>query len=430
MIKGIVFSIVILVVLFIVFSYLSVSNTEETVARSVVYNAKDVDNIDFKKYDSVLVAASNLYQGNQLKEFMQGKHYRKAWSQPIQVPILWLDTAEGGLQVIEEGGGTQTNSLDLKSQDGTIYTLRSVNKDPRNYVPDFLKMIGLENIVIDGISAQHPYGAVVAAALSEYAGVLHTHPRVVFVPKQDRLDRFNDSYGNKLYLLEYETEGKNNWTNLADVEEIVETDKLVELKMELKDTLQVDKSALIRARLFDFLIGDWDRHSKQWGWALRKTDTSIAAVPIAADRDNAFYNVSGVVHTIVANKNITPMMRPFDKDIDYLEGLVKKMDRYFLLNTNEESFVKEALHLQEVLTDEKVEAALRSWPIEIYRLDGPEIKEKIIARRENLIAYAKEFKRIIDSMGVNDSKMGAVEEMDLPDALVACFECMGRADRD
>lgn len=403
--------------------YVSVSNTAETVSRCVIYNANDTSSINFKNYDSILVAASHLYGANPFKEIMQGEHYRRAWSQPIKVPIMWLDTAKGGLQVTDIGGGTQTKSLELESYDGTIYTLRSVNKDASEYIPVFLEKIGLENIVVDGISAQHPYGATVAAQLSEQAGVLHSHPKIVFVPRQSRLDSLNENFGNKLYLLEFEPEGENNWTGIPNVNEILETDDLLELKMELQDKLQIDKTALVRARLFDFLIGDWDRHAKQWGWALQDRDSCITAIPIAVDRDNAFYNVSGIIHKIVAHKNVTSVLRPFEKDIDYLEGLVKDMDSYFLLHVNEDIFVQEAIDLQNTLTDEKIESALRSWPAALYNLDGQEIKEKIIARRKDLVSYAKEFKQIIDSRGYNKDKLAAAKDLDLPAALIACFEC-------
>lgn len=423
MIKKILLAIGFFLLLLVIIIYISASNTEKTVSECVVYDGEDASAINFKDYDSVLVAATHLYKGNQFKKFIQGEHYREAWSQPIKAPILWLDDPAFDLQVTDIGGGTQTKSLDLKGPDGTIYTLRSVNKDPQEYVPEFLHLVGLENIVIDGISAQHPYGAIVAAALAESAGVLHTHPRVVFVPEQDRLDTLNNTYGNKLFLLEYETEGKNTWTGIPEVDEIVETDDLITLKRELRDKLRIDRSALVRARLLDFLIGDWDRHSKQWGWALQKTGDGFTAIPIAGDRDNAFYNVDGLLPTIVAYEKITPVLRPFEKDIDYLEGLVKKMDMYFLLNTEEAVFVHEAVNLQKILTDEKIESALRQWPTELYELDGEEIRGKIISRREDLVTYAKQFKHLIDSKGVNTTKMSATEDMELPEALIACFEC-------
>src|SRR5690606_30730175 len=138
------------------------------------------------------------------------------------------------------------------------------------HVPEIAKTLGLSNIIIDGNSGQHPYGAVAAAALAGEVDVLHTNPRPLFLPKQEKLGDLNEKYGNKLYLLEYETESEVNWTALQNIVEIIETDDLQELKAIRGDKLKIDRNALVRSRLFDLLIGDWDRHTKQWGWALQE----------------------------------------------------------------------------------------------------------------------------------------------------------------
>ena len=89
-----------------------------------------------------------------------------------------------------------------------MYTLRSVTKDPSRLVPAWAPYLGLANVVTDGISAGHPYGAAAAAALAEAAGVAHMHPRLAFVPHQPRLDSFDADFGGRLYWLEYEPEGE------------------------------------------------------------------------------------------------------------------------------------------------------------------------------------------------------------------------------
>src|SRR5690606_34569363 len=133
-------------------------------------------------------------------------------------------------------------------------------------VPEFARTPGIENRVIDGVSAQHPYATLAVAALADEVGVLHTNPQIVFVPEQSSLNKYNKKYGNRLYLLEYETKGKKNWTTYKNVDEIIDTDNLQKLKMKHGNKVSVDKRTLVRARIFDLLIGDWDRHAKQWGW--------------------------------------------------------------------------------------------------------------------------------------------------------------------
>ncbi len=50
----------------------------------------------------------------------------------------------------------------------------------------------------------------------------------------------------------------------------------------------LDEASYIRARLFDMLIGDWDRHEDQWRWASFKENGKTIYRPIPRDRDQAF----------------------------------------------------------------------------------------------------------------------------------------------
>ncbi|MGA8853861.1 MAG: hypothetical protein WB492_06760 [Christiangramia sp.] len=421
--KKILALVAILFILFLALVYWSVSSTDKEFKTCKIQNYEDLETVNFREHDSVLLAPSTLYEGDILKEFMQGKNYREAWSTPVKVPIAFLDTLEGGVKIVKEGGGKQTNSLKLKSQDGIMYTLRSVTKDPKKLIPEVAEDLGLENIIVDGISAQHPFGAILAAKLSEIAGVLHTHPTMYFIPKQEKLGEYNDKYGNRLYLLEYETESDKNWTSYENVDEIVETNDLQELKQKKGDDLSIDRPALVKARLFDLLIGDWDRHAEQWGWVLVKDKQKIKAIPLAGDRDNAFFNLSGIIPSILTNENVQPLVRPFEKEIDYMPGLVYPFDRYFLIDTPKEIYIEQAKQLQESLSDKAIEEAFQVWPKQISKLDQAEISEKIKGRRDDLVEYAEAFHRLIQKKGKLTEPLKGSEDEEIDDKLIPCFEC-------
>ncbi len=421
--KRIVYFFIFLLIIALSLLYWSTSSTDQVFKKSELINIKNINSVDFKTKDSVLVAASDLYQADEVKKLMQGEQYRKAWSTPVKVPIMYLDTLFGGVTIEKEGGGKQTHSLKLKTKNDIELTLRSVNKDPEALIPEFAKTLGLENIVVDGISAQHPYAAILVAKLADYAKVHHTKPKLVFVPKQKALKNYNDKYGNRLFLLEYETESKTNWTNENNVVEILDTEDLQELKLEQKEQLTVDKKALIRVRLFDLLIGDWDRHTKQWGWIIKQENQMLKAIPIAGDRDNAFFSVDGVLPTILSDKNVVPELRPFTSEIDFMPGLVYPFDQYFLIKTSEELFVEQAKQLQQLLTDEVLEQSLSVWPKQIAEIDGEEIISKIKSRRDHLIEYAKQFKAEIDKKGLVNQSLKGSEDINLPEKLLQCFEC-------
>ena len=409
---------------FIVLIYWSVSSTSKTFQTCNIANSVAIDSIDFKAHDSVLIAASTLYAADEVKALMQGNQYREVWSTPVMVPIVFLDTLYGGMTIVKEGGGKQTHSLRLKSKKGIEYTLRSVNKDPEPLIPEFAKTLGLENIVVDGISAQHPYAALVVAQLSDHANIINTNPKLVFVPKQKQLQKYNEAYGNRLYLLEFETEGDINWTHLEAIDKLVDTETLQEMKLNLRNELSIDKKALIRARLFDFIIGDWDRHAKQWGWAVQKIENKYIAIPIAGDRDNAFFNPEGLIPTVLSNEYVIPELRPFKEDIDFMEGLVYPFDRYFLIDTPEELFMSEARFLQEQLTDSVIQTSMNIWPESVAKLSEESIVKKIKHRRDDLITYAKQFKFEIDKQGLVKTTLKGSDDIEFTVGFINCFECL------
>lgn len=421
--KKALWAIFVILIVCLVLVYWSTHTTLKKFDTCSLLNGKAMDSVDFKEHDSVLLIPNDLYKSNAVKNLIQGEQYRKAWSTPVKFPILFLDTLYGGVKILETGGGKQTHSLDIQDKNGIIYSMRSINKNPKPLIPDALKVLGLENIVVDGISSQHPYGALLAAKLADAIQVLHTNPNAYFLPKQPILGDYNSKYGNRLFLLEYETEGKTNWTSYSNVLEIMDTDDLQELKAKHGDRVCINKAEFIKVRLFDMVIGDWDRHGKQWGWIIEQKDSNYVAHPLAGDRDNAFFNIDGLIPLLASSKYITPELRPFEKDIEFFTGLVYNIDRYFLINTEASLFVAQAKQIQKQLTDEKIDAAFRVWPTSISKLHQEEISEKIKSRRDNLIVYAQNFKRIIDELGMLDEPVVGSEDINLPEHLAKCFEC-------
>lgn len=348
--------------------------------------------------DSITLIATDRFKAGFIKPIFQGTNYRKAWETPIKVPVVSLSDIKGGIIPLEMGGGEQTLSMDLKGKHQVFYTLRSVNKNPEGLIPDAAKKLNLGNIIMDAMSAQHPYGALVVAPLADAVGILHTHPRLVYIPVQPELDTFNHKYGGRLFLLEYEPEGSGDWLKMDSVQSIVDTEDVQKMLLEYPDS-KIDERALVRARLFDLMIGDWDRHAKQWGWVVVKKDSSLTYLPLPTDRDNVFYNPGGLIPWMVTRPMFQPLLRPFNKKIDHLPGMIKPFDQFFLLDVPESVFIEIAKELQEDLTDEEIETAIKSWPPEFYEIDGQTIIRNIKARRSDLIKYAKEFRAVVQERG-------------------------------
>lgn len=421
--KRVILSVTALIVATLLVIYIKLANENIENNSCDIQNISNLDSINFKDFKTVKLSASDAYESDAFKDILQGENYREAWETIVEVPILYLDTLFGGVEVIKEGGGQQTKSLRLKTENDLVLTLRSINKNPKPLVPEALEKLGLSNIVTDGISGQHPYAALVVSQLAKAVNVLHTNPKVVFVPKQKVLgDEFNFSYGNKIYLLEYENKGKVNWSNHNNIEEIVDNDDLQKLNSSNRGKIQIDKNQLIKSRLFDIVIGDWDRHAKQWGWLLQKKDTTYNAIPFPMDRDNAFFNVEGLLPSLIANKNITPHLQSFQSEME-LMGLVYDFDIYYLQGTTEAQFLKEAQQIQEQLTDEKIEKAFKTWNEQLQIQDAKFLIRTIKKRRDNLLDTAKEFKIILDNQPLLDKPLKGSDLEDTTETNIKCFEC-------
>jgi hypothetical protein len=108
-----------------------------------------------------------------------GPHYRRLWATPVTAPVLRLGAA--GMQPMRAGGSFQTNTLRLRNAEGHTYVLRSVDKDlSRSVATGWLEEL-VGPVLRDQTSAAPPYGAYVAAALAQAAGVYHTNPRLVYL---------------------------------------------------------------------------------------------------------------------------------------------------------------------------------------------------------------------------------------------------------
>lgn len=352
-----------------------------------------IENILHQYGDSIVMQASTLYSE---KKFLRGDFYREAWSEPISIPVLWLDEAHGGLKPVQLGGGNQTRSLRLENDNDEQYVLRSIDKKVTSVIPFELRGSFAENIVQDGIAASHPYGALVVPRLAEAADIYYTNPSVVYVPHQPALDIYDAEIGDGVYLFEERPGGNTeDFENFGNTEETINTLDLIEA-ISGSHKHKVDQKAVLRARLFDIWLGDWDRHDDQWRWAAFEKDGVTEYKPIPRDRDQVFFYNDGVLDYLASRPYFNPPLRRFDEEIDYLEGLVwagKYFDRSFLHELTSQDFINEAKSLQAAWTDQIIEEAFMDWPAEIDILDGDNIRKALKKRRDDLVMYTDAYYR-------------------------------------
>lgn len=343
--------------------------------------------------DSVTVRASSRYEAGRAKQRLLGRNYRREWAQPVRVPVLNMATDRGGLEPLKQGGGFQTKSLRLRAADGTEYVLRSVDKNTDAVLDAELRQTLAADVVQDQISASHPYAALTVPVLAEAAGVGHTNPRLVWVPDDARLGPFRPAFAQTLDLFE-EREPAPPASFGGPPTKEHGTEKVLQLLRE-NARYRVDEVNLLRARLLDLLIGDWDRHDDQWRWLVYpQADGSRLLRAVPRDRDQTYFVNQGVVPKIASREWLLPKLQGFDASVRNVNSFMfnaRFFDRSFLTGLSRADWLAVAAQVQATLPDSVLERAVRRMPPAVFPFSGPTILAALKARRQALPAYAAQY---------------------------------------
>lgn len=330
------------------------------------------------------------FKANKFKEWLLGKNYRNIWTTPVQAPVLDLTHEKGGLKVIQRGGGQQTLSLRYAGKDENQYVTRSVEKYPESAVPEAIRSKFTVDIVGDQISASHPFAALTIPSLAEAAGVLHTNPRLVRLPNDTILGPYQRLFAGQLALFEERPD-----EGFAGAKKTYSTLKLFD-KLDQDNKNIVDQKALLRARLLDMLIGDWDRHDDQWRWAAFDEGKHTVFKAIPRDRDQAFFVSQGLLPKIVSRKWILPKVQGFDykiRDVNTFNFNARYVDRAFLTQLSQQDWQETASFLQQSISDSLIDESIKKLPN-----NDPftsEIAAKLKQRKKDLLAYASEYYKFL-----------------------------------
>ena len=318
-----------------------------------------------------------------------GEGYRSFWTTPFVVPILDLKTFASGLTPVRQVGSMQSLGLALKGRDGRSYTFRTVDKDPRKILPAEWAVSFPAEIFQDQTTASHPGAALMVPTLAEAAGVPHTRPRAMFMPDDPALGEFRAIFGGKAGLIdEFPAPAVGGIPGFHGATFILSTEQLWE-KWRQGEAV-VDTRALLRARLFDLFLGDWDRHNGQWRFMQVPGHESL--VPLPEDRDQAFSNYKGLVMGLA--RTIMPRFVEWRADYDNIKGLVsqgREVDDWLLNGLERDAFRETALELRAALTDAVIESAVAELPSEWRALGVADFITDLKKRRDLLPQGAEAF---------------------------------------
>jgi len=379
--------------------------------------------------DSVTIAASSTYKAGVVKKLTFGDRYRQAWETPVTAPVFNLNTEFKNFTPVGQGGGMSSKSMRLEDEKGRQYVLRSVDKDVGKGLPLEIRKTVVKDLIQDLKSGSHPYGAFVVPALANAAGIYHTNPRLFYLPRQERLGAYNDVFAEDLYL--FEERPDEDWSDLpsfgnsADI--IGYTDVLENIQKNHKH--RVDQEWALKSRLFDQFIHDYDRHDDQWRWASFPQGDSLTVYrPVPRDRDQAFYDLRGIVPFVISRRWLALQQRGLRGSINDVPGEAypgSVFDRSFLTELDRNDWLETANTLKNNLTDSVIENAFKIWPVQIYELNAPHIIKRLKERRDNIPTHAEKlycfYARYVDVVGTAKQELFEVERYKSGDVEVSIF---------
>ncbi|MDN3668869.1 BamA/TamA family outer membrane protein [Echinicola jeungdonensis] len=395
-------------------NFYSLENGTSPIYEKVIFQHHDEEEKAFSKGprefpDSVEVAASKKYHASASQEKLYGENYRAEWGQIVRFRTFDLKKEKGGMKILKKGGGMQTRSLRLEDKNKDEFVLRSIEKYPESAIPQSLRNTIAKDIVQDQISASHPYGALIIPTLADAVGVFHTNPELVWLPDDPALGSYQERFGGAVYLYE----GREISPQELEDEDykFYSTDKMLRKRFEDQD-FELNQKYILRARILDLLIGDWDRHDDQWRWIGLVKKKGREFLPMPRDRDQAFFVNEGLFPKIASRKWIMPKFQGFGYELRDVNGYMfnaRYFDRSFLNDLDKEDWEDELDVFVDQMDDDVIERAVKELPKEIYQHHGEEIIAKLKHRKtwlkEEALKYYEFLSKKVDVYGTYKSEL-------------------------
>lgn len=332
------------------------------------------------------VVAGELFNRGGSWRFWFGEGYRGAWTTPVELPVLNLKTEAGGLTPLREVGSMQTVGLAFKGADGTGYTFRKLMKASERTLPSQWLRTPMEAILRDQTSAAHPAAPVIAGGLARALGIRFYGSRVMVMPDDPALGKFRETFANTVGTFD-----EYIGPRYEGITEVISTADLWKKWLAGGPESRVDTRAFLKARLFDLVVGNWDRHQQQWRWA--RLPGNPLWEPLPEDADQAFTRYEG--KALGYSRAILPLFMRYSGEYPKrIEGLTLNnvdVTRWFPTSVEWPVYEELAREIVTQMTDQVIDEALRAMPAEWYAIDGAQLAKDLKQRRDGLPAFARRF---------------------------------------
>ncbi len=347
--------------------------------------------------------------------YLWGERYREMYSKKVRARNVQLDTLFGGLTPVRKGGGHQSKSLRLEDKDGREYVMRALRKNAlqylqavafkTQYIEGQFDGTYSEALLLDAFTGSHPYAPFTVATLAKAIDVLHTKPSLFYVPKQKTLGAFNDDFGDELYMIEERAaSGHGDKANFGYSNKVISTTDVL-AKIRKNEKASIDESAYIRARLFDMLLGDWDRHEDQWRWAAFKEKNHTIYKPFPRDRDQVFSIMADGALLNLVTKAVPELrlMQSYEEEMGNAKWFNLEpypLDMAIITESTKTAWDTEVAYIQKQLTPGVIDEALAYFPAETTQEIVTSIKRKLKGRIRNLSKISNAYHKYIAKFAV------------------------------
>ncbi|MFB9110872.1 metallophosphoesterase [Flavobacterium gyeonganense] len=389
------------------------NNKEKMLFEREIIKAKEFNWVkkasnDFPKTVSSSIYTEEMTRKSAVHKFLFGNHYRQYYSLPIEAPTATLDTLKGGLKPVREGGGHQSISLRVVDSKKREYVMRALKKSATQflqsvafkdqYVETDFQDTYAEDFLLDFYTTAHPYTPFSIGNMADKLGLAHSNPVLYYIPKQNALKEFNSNFGDALYMIEERAaDNQKDTRSFGKPNDIISTEDMMK-NLHKDEKYSVDEKDYIKARLFDMLIGDWDRHQDQWRWGEYKEGDKIVYRPIPRDRDQAFTKYDGTLLSLLMNIPALRHMRSFKDKIDNVKWLNREpypLDLAFVRVADKSDWIAQAKYIQEHLSDADIDNAFKNLPKEVQDETIEDIKRKLKSRKKELQKYAAVYSDVL-----------------------------------
>lgn len=372
-------------------------STEEAFTKDILdfskipeEKADTIRKVDYVIGDTAVISASDKYRNvSGFRRAFLGRNYRKEWNVAVEFKVFNINKEQGGFKIKSLGGGKQTKSLKLEDKNGKEWTLRSVDKDPEKALPENLRGTIAQSILQDMISASHPYSPLVVPTLARAVGVPASDPKFFLVPDDPAFGIYQKMFANTVCTLE-------DRDPVPDAKGTKSTNKVLNKLYEDNDH-HIDQEAVLRARLLDMLIADFDRHADQWKWGTADTGKGKLYYPVPRDRDQAFFYSDGLLLAYVSRFEMKYLegFRKKIRNINEQNFVARDFDRTFLNSLTKPQWQAIADSFQRKITNEVIIEGVNKYPPEVKAIDSAETVQTLMARRDVISKKAMQYYKFL-----------------------------------